>query len=297
MVFRTPTTKGELKEVLKEIYDHYRNQKDQFEEVVLEDLALEKINFTPKTDKELTNLATDFYQHIHLDEKKQRRENIESSISSLNNEKASLTIQVEKLKEDLEKRYEVLKEEAEENAIKRGLINSTVILNKISDLEKEKINKLADIDFEFALKSSSIDEKITGLTIDLNEIDDFFTLKHADDIKKKKAELKEKDEEKNLEELKYNNQVEEKLVKYSNTLKRTRQELYLEYLKIKAQGLTDEELIASGYYSAVIKACNAYYYTISPNDAYSDFLNDEDMPIYLGCFYSNLLTLYTSRLA
>ena len=297
MVFDTPKTKQELKEVLKEIYDHYVNPKDQFEEVELEDLTLEKLEPTIVSEEELESLATDYLALSHQQEIEEKRLKLSSSISALNSEKQTLTKEVEKLKEDLIKRYELLKESVTEKAIKQGIINSTLVVNKLADIEKEKANKLADIEFEYAVKISSIDEKITALTLELTEVEESFTLKHFDEIKKKKLELKESYEEKELEVLKYNNQVEERLVKYRNSLNKIRQDLYFEYLKIKAQGLSEEQLVAAGYYSAVIKACNAYYYTLSPQEAYSDFLEDEDMPIYLGRFYANMITLYTTRLA
>lgn len=69
----------------------------------------------------------------------------------------------------------------------------------------------------------------------------------------------------------YNNQVEEKLVKGRNDKTETESTLKLRYLELTAKGLTEEQLVQLGYYKDTIRAIDGYYYTIAAQAAYDDF--------------------------
>ena len=97
------------------------------------------------------------------------------------------------------------------------------------------------------------------------------------------------------ETVKYNNQIEEKLVKSRNDKIETESTLKIRYLEITAKGLTEEQLTELGYYKDTLRAIDGYYYTIDAQSAYDDFTKDTTMPYYLGPFYNDILYKYTLR--
>lgn len=93
----------------------------------------------------------------------------------------------------------------------------------------------------------------------------------------------------------YNNQVEEKLVKGRNDKTETESTLKLRYLELTAKGLTEEQLVQLGYYKDTIRAIDGYYYTIAAQAAYDDFSKDASMNYYLGPYYDDILYKYSLR--
>lgn len=105
----------------------------------------------------------------------------------------------------------------------------------------------------------------------------------------------QKEREYAAEVTRYNNQVEEKLVKGRNDKTETESTLKLRYLELTAKGLTEEQLVQLGYYKDTIRAIDGYYYTIAAQAAYDDFSKDASMNYYLGPYYDDILYKYSLR--
>ena len=99
------------------------------------------------------------------------------------------------------------------------------------------------------------------------------------------------------EVLKYNNQAEEKEVKYSNSLLQSVAKLKLEFIQAAAQGYGEDQLVAMGYYKDVVAAVLGYYESLEPAAASADFNAERDLIIYLGSYYNNVSFYLSQRAA
>ena len=90
MTFQTPTTKAELVEVLKQIDDYYRYREDFYEEPTIIPLDLKKIEFTPKTEDEISSTAFNLFTKKRSYEISQKQAEINAEIIELQAQKKSV---------------------------------------------------------------------------------------------------------------------------------------------------------------------------------------------------------------
>ena len=76
MEFTKPTTKEEMFATLKEIYFYYNHKKFVFDVAELERLNVQRMTFTPLTDEELLEKATDILSGQHLRETREMKKQL-----------------------------------------------------------------------------------------------------------------------------------------------------------------------------------------------------------------------------
>ena len=295
MDFELPTTKAELTEVLREIDVYYRQYKGEYEEEPLEELTLGKLTFTEKTESAVRAEVAALLGKKEAAEKAEKcapyraeyKKN-EDLYEAEDAEKIELLAEAEEL-------YEEKLEKLEADAAKRGIGQSSAYLALKADLETEYEEKVAKIGRESAEKKAAYQRAMALAQHNIAEIANYVAKKYEAELETETASRMEKQRGYADEVLKYNNQVEEKLVRARNDKAETENTLRLRYLEITAEGLTEEELTQLGYYKDTIRAIDGYYYTISATAAYDDFTADASMPYYLGPFYNDILYKYTLR--
>ena len=138
------------------------------------------------------------------------------------------------------------------------------------------------------LQISLQEENLLGLDGYLQDL-------HQKEINAKVLELKEEQQTLSREIERYNSGLDEKELKYRNTLKNTQADLQLRYLNIHEQGFTEDELIEMGYYNDVLDCTNAYYDTLDEGEAYTDIKREGKLLLYLRGYYSMLVSVYKIR--
>lgn len=171
------------------------------------ELNLEKMNYSKPTDEEISKKAKDSLQEYKT-----------SGIDSINNEYLEKQEQAKKsisnLKEDLKNQtnniisaYDNVKEEAKEDAIKRGLARSSIIVNTLAKHDQQMLNELSE-------KAKQINEKIDAYNGDLALLQtqkqnalNAFDIAYAVKLQEKIDGINEEVYKNEQDVIKYNNQI------------------------------------------------------------------------------------------
>ncbi len=202
----------------------------------------------------------------------------DAKINSLNSESSFAEQKLEDEKDELYKRaeqslkelkgvYDGAKESTSNEALKRGLARSSIILNQLKDLEGERIEAAGGIltqrDKDLSSIAREIDELQLKLVNDVNELN----------------EEKAKEINQRIEELYEKYQAEaSKVDEYNNKL---RQEKAETMAKLKEAGLTADETQSKEYVTMVAnktRAFYSYYYSLGEN-ALSELQKDRQYVI------------------
>lgn len=292
MNFTLPTTKSEMYSTLKEIYLYYRIHAATYIAEERPEFSLDRMEFTPLTDEELTEKAESLIEGAFLRERKEKEDVINDKIEALNGKKTVLTEEYEKIFLSVEKKYSEIKEKIKDEACKKGLTFSSIVTEKTYQAEKEKANELLKYQNEKSEKLSKIDGEIDSLEDKLDELSDFYDNLKEVDINAKFIELKEAQEKTLMEVFKYNNGIEEKELRFKNANLTNDMTLEVRYLEAKSKGLTKEYLVDAGYYKDVIDCIAGYYNRLSAVNAYNDIKNETGLIEYLEDFYQDVIYGY-----
>ena len=137
--------------------------------------------------------------------------------------------------------------------------------------------------------------EIETLSVAIDNADTYFESLFAKQLETKIQELKDEREEYRREVFKYNNSVNEKEVRYTNTIAQVSANLELKYVQIKANELSKDELIEMGYYEEVVLCVANYFDKMPPADAYSQLLSQKKLKIYLDGYYQDVMYRYKLR--
>lgn len=294
MEFELPSTKAELQAVLKEIDDYYRYFKGEYEERPLEELVLEKLAFTMPVETEVRREVTEEFgpkadaefaeKSAALQARRQMYEELYAAESTL----------LAKRLEDAKLSYEEKLSKLQADAAKRGIAQTSAYLSLAAKLETEYERECAELNRQEEKKAEYLRES-TAADYNVQLLSEAISLKYDAMVEDEVRGRMDKARDISRETVKYNNQIEEKLVKSRNDKIETESTLKLRYLEITAKGLTEEQLTELGYYKDTLRAIDGYYYTIDAQSAYDDFTKDTTMPYYLGPFYNDILYKYTLR--
>lgn len=280
MDFELPATKEELQDLLREIDDYYRNYKGEYEEKPLEEPVLQKLSFTPSSEESV-------------------RRAVEAEFGEKTDaEAAEKTAEYEALcqkYDDLASAEDTETEKRLADAAKRGIARSSAYLSLRAALETEYESEKAEIGRQAREKTAGYLRERDFYRLRADLVASAVEMKYGAAVEAEVRSRMQKEREYADEVTRYNNQVEEKLVKGRNDKTETESTLKLRYLELTAKGLTEEQLVQLGYYKDTIRAIDGYYYTIAAQAAYDDFSKDASMNYYLGPYYDDILYKYSLR--
>ena len=231
MSYKIPITKADFESVYKK--DETSNStKTKQKEAILKNLqTLNELN-----NKNVWDLASEPFEYEYLKPDNTTDEQISKLVSdslSLNNESAKKQIaqenelkkqelysKAEKQREDYESdkkdianAYDNAKRGASNDAIKRGVARSSIIVNMLKDYDLGKISTLNERSNSYKREIANIEDNISKLDQKLQDSLKEMDMKTAIEINEKIQELKDKRDEANQKVTKYNNELTEALNK------------------------------------------------------------------------------------
>lgn len=295
-MFAIPTTKYEMMTTLGEIFYYYRIRRESIEDLILTDLTLERMQFDKLTDSQLLNKAEKLVASTQEREKLKYKEDINSKIKECEVKKADLTRAYNEQVNNVNLLYQKSEEQIEQKAYKNHLSGSTILLDKLAELENQKNLRLSTMDSEYNQQLSEYNASIQALTLKLNNVDSYFSSIFAKELYVKYLELSGEQEKTEREVFKYNNEIDEKEKKNknSNLIKNT--DIRLQYAKLNGEFFTKDQLVELGYYDEVIDCVCGYYDSLPAQEAYNDIRKEPKLAVYLDDYYQSILYLYQSRL-
>lgn len=294
MEFNLPTTKEEMYVILNDLFYYYRLRREGYEELNLIELELPRLEIEQMNQEKFVEKATNLLKSQHEREILTSENNIKSQILELEKKQTAIELNALDEIEKLRALYAESVKKVENQIVKAGLVNSSIIVDKTVVLEDSLNEKIAKINQSKNSQIASINAKITSLTSELNNVDAYFEEIHQLEIDKKVIELKDEYAKMSADAFKYNNTLEEKEQRYSNTIKETKASLYLRFLDIKSGEFTKDQLIEMGYYTDVIRCVRGYYDTLPADEAYRDMNAEGNLTIYLEDFYQHVMYAYRS---
>lgn len=292
MTFDRPSTKEEMYETLNEIYFYYNHNRIIFDNVEHEELIIPKMTFTPLTDIQLTEKATEMLKHKHTREKEEKKNELLDKIASLRTQKNNSVIAEEELVSNIAKRYKESIHALTKKSWGSGVSDSSITIDGIKDLEKQKAEEILKIRQSELSFRNDLDSQISIEETNLINLEQFLSTVHEWEIKSKVIELKDDQEKLSREIHKYNGSASEREIKYKNSMKNAVADMEIRYLGIHEGGFTEDELVEMGYYKDMLQCVTWYYETMDDYTAYHDIKNENKLLIYLRGYYSMILQVY-----
>ncbi len=298
----------ELEKQLAELDKKYKESKPaktyDVDSIFPRDSGLKEVEYTPRSDEDILNSATKENEYQKAKEKNKVESGFESSLSALDKSKSQADKSLKESFADLEKVYNELRQKAENDAIKRGVARSSIIMSQLGNLDEAKMLSAGEIESAYRSTIGDINTKINSLEQErenaLSELD----LKYASELANRIADLKAERDETALQYEKYNNQIREQQTKYETQ----RQKNIEKYLSDKAaeekvaektqeayekeHGYTGEKLAE---YENRYNLAYDFYMSLSPDIAVNALKTANSMKYYLGNYYDKLLTELKSR--
>lgn len=297
MEFQIPTTKSEMFDTLKQIFYYYRYRPILYTGVELEELELPRIEYELPTDEQLETRAALLLSGEHGREIAEAKKQILARIKTLQTVLDDVDAETETLITKLRDDCAATLKKTETEAVKKGIAYSDVVHERITSLEKDKNDGVAEINAAAENKKTLLKSQIAELENEYRATEDYFEPVHRSEIVAKAEELKAEAEKTYREVFKYNNGLYRREKEYANNLVQAKATLEIKFLEIRSGEFSKEELIDMGYYDDVLNCVSGYYDTLEPVAAYKDFAAETRLALYLNDYYQDMLFLYKTRAA
>lgn len=180
------------------------------------DFSLMHKEFINRTEDEIRQQAENKLNYPKQVEKENIEKNFENSLQSLIAKKESERKNAEKEKKEVEGYYAEAMERAGNDALKRGIQRSSIVINNLNAFENSKIEKLMEIDAELNSEIDVISDAIDKLTKEKDKALADLDIEYAFKLNQEIEDLKDKIAEKNDEILEYNNKIAQVEEDYKN---------------------------------------------------------------------------------
>ena len=295
MQFEVPTNKQEMYSTLQDIFYYYRIRRVGFEGIVLQELSLERLNYTPMTAAEISHKAEMLVMPAHKKRVEDYKRELSEKIYETENEILLAAESAEKLKSETLALFSVSEEKARAEAVKKGLANSSVALSEIAALESRKNSKISEISLAAEEKIQKLQAQKAALEEKFSAAEERFNDVFLAEKAQKTIEINDEEQALIRDLFKYNNGLDEKEQRYANVIKQTNANLEIKYLQVESNYFGKDQLIEMGYYEDAIDCVCAYYDLLPPADAFGDIKTESKLMIYLDEYYQTLVYMYKTR--
>lgn len=268
------------------------------ESSVPNNLELERVNFAKKTDDEIKTQAESELNHFKDSSIKKLEDENKTKEDELYKNKDSLIEQTKEQKTTLSGYYDSAKENANNEALKRGLARSSIIINQLDAFDKQQINDYKALDYKLTNKIEAINFELNGLSGELeNALNDFnisFAVQLQDKINSLTKELKEKE----TEVAKYNNEIALKEAEFNKDLSELKNELEnVDWSKgvdmLEIYGKYGSNIVSKFMQDNLYNETKNFLNGLSKEEAL-ELLNDEVIKAKLGNLHEVLLKEFSS---
>ena len=295
MEFNTPTTLAELYRTLSEIYYYYRVRREGYEDAEMEELVLDKMEYSVPTEEEFKEKAQTLLSAQFEREELEYINSLEATLKGLDSKLTTLNDSVNTRIQEINELYEQSIEKVESRAVKSGLINSSIVADKTAALEKAKNEQIALILEKRDAEVATLIAQTEELQTKIDGADEYFKALREKELDKKILELKDESKKTEREVFKYNNGILEKETRYRNTIKQAEATLKLQFLEISMGEYTKDQLVDMGYYQDVIDCVTSYYDKFSAAEAFQGITDEKKLAVYLDDMYAEVIYAYRAK--
>ena len=275
--------KKKLDEELKELGKLASNAVN---EAVRKEYGAEYMKGDERTDDELEKQAEENARKKVENENRELEKTTAEKIGDLSGKAESKKNALSESEREISARYDEAKKQASNEALKRGLGRSSIILNLIKEYDEGKLKDIGERKSVAAKELEEIDGEIERLGKELKNSLEKTDMKTAFELNEQLTELKKSRDEANEKALVYNNTLAGKLADFRR--------------KIENSG--DPEMIvenaraqSDAYYDEMLKKIVAYYSKLDSDSVAKDFETGGYDSIFPPETYKKLKTYVASR--
>lgn len=275
-------TKNEEKEKLdKELKELSKLASSAVPDAVRKEYGVEYLKTNDVTDDELRKQAEEVTMQKIADEKEDLIRDNEQAVGALNEQAENEKINLEKAKSAIDERYDQAKQVASDDALKRGMGRSSVIVNLLKEYDSDKLKAMDEKSNKADDELKKINDKISELNVQLKSSLDKADMRTAFEINEKLTELKAARDKENEKVIKYNNSLVDKLGELKKQLEKS---------STRGHVIREAEALAEEYNNQMLKKIINYYSGLSADEIKEDFENGLYDSILSPATYKKLKT-------
>lgn len=296
----------QLEELEKEYQAYLESQEEEIDLDALfpPTLGLQKIEYTPESDESIVNRATTEVESKKADATGKAESMYSSKISGVKEEKDTATIEKLEKDKEIDTAYEKKRQNQKKDSVKRGMARGSVLESLIDEITADQTRTEQEIEDAYMSTIDSLNKEMDALTFERERAMSELDLKYASELKDKIAELKEDRDAIVAKYTKYNNNVDEKELKYQqqrqkdidkfleDKKKEKEQEAEKQREYEKEHGYSGEKL--RNYSERYVLAFN-FYMSLEPEIAIEALKASPNMKQYLGNYYDQLMNELQKR--
>lgn len=280
-------TKSQDKEKLeKELGELSKLASSAVSEAVRKEYGAEYLKPDETTDEELLKRAEESTKQKIASEKDELVRDNEKAVGALNEKAENENKNLAEAKKNIEERYDGAKKTASDDALKRGLGRSSIIVNLLKEYDADKLKTIDEKDQKYGDELKKINDKITELNAELKSSLDKADMREAFEINERLSELKSERDNANEKVVKYNNSLAEKL----GELKKQ-----LENSSTRGHVIVEAERLADEYNNQMLKKIIGYYSNLSDDEIKKDFEDGKYDGILSPNAYKKLQTYVNNK--
>ena len=277
-----------LKDKVKEIEEQF-NYKPEKKAELNEDLNLTKKEYVEKSEEELNKEAEKSLRNYKTTQLDSIDTKFENTLKSLNDKQTEQKQNAENEKAKLNAYYESAKENAENDALKRGLQRSSIVINNLNAFDKDKVEKLLQIDKELTTEIDNLNKEIENLNQQKEQAVADFNLEYALKVSEKITELQNEIKERNEEITEYNNKIAQIEAEFKNKTQKENQEAESDYLNELIKYGENKATIEALKNDEINKLVNTYLESLTKEEALNELQNNPYFKELLGTNFSHIL--------
>lgn len=251
-----------------------------------EELNLSTIEVPNKTDDDLISEAKNSLEQKYSNKKDTTNQNFEKQIEKILLANEAYKKSTEDKRKEINNIYDSSIKETENQALKRGLARSSIIIGQISNLEENKAKELVDILNELDKNLTENETEIANLEKEKDNALTSLDIEYAIELDEKIQALNDKYNKAKQDAIEFNNNVSKLQAEYKLNLEKQKQN--------KQKQLTElENKYGSQYTKDLIKTeqfnfLKNYFNSIDKNTAISMFLTNKELKNILGDRYAEM---------
>lgn len=211
------TAKEGMFERLEKIDEDYKNTSDRTYGGTVVPVLKEK-TYDALSDDEIKKKAESEYADLTNLRREELKRQSEEKKKAYADKKEDLAEDVKTEETRVKTAYAAAKENAANEAIKRGIARSSIVSEQLKELDEAEIDDVEELYKAARTSIAAVDEKIAGLSDELNEALEKLDVETAVKINKRIRELEEERREREEETLEYNNGLKEDRAKLLTSL-------------------------------------------------------------------------------
>lgn len=274
----------------KSIFDQFNDVDDRYSNLwtVGGEPNLEKINYQKPSSEEVKQNATSALEGYKNSSINNINQSFEEKNKKLNDNITSAKEASNSELETIKQNYSAVKQDAKDDAIKRGLARSSIIVNTLSSLDNGMLNALNEKTNELSKTLKGFENERAVLENQkqtaLNNFDIEYAVKLQDKINEMNSEIDKKEKE----VLEYNNKIEETKAKWEQDKNNEAYNRTVELAKLLGeQGISMFDTLKQNEKYELAKS---HFAGMTKEDAILELQNNQDYKKHLGsAFYNKLL--------